>query len=78
SKSRLTPLASKADGFNALLAAYGSLDKALGTYQSALAGLTATRFSAQKAAVSNSGNATGSGGEVKTGADAISADINAD
>ncbi|MCO4858319.1 flagellar filament capping protein FliD [Herbaspirillum sp. WGmk3] len=78
SKSRLTPLASKADGFNALLAAYGSLDKALGTYQSALAGLTAARFSAQKAAVSNSGNATGSGGEVKTGADAISADINAD
>lgn len=76
SKSRLAPLASKSDGFNALIAAYGSLTSALTTYQTALAGLTAAKFSAQKAVVSNSGN--GNGNDGKTGSDAISADINVD
>lgn len=74
SKSRLTPLASKADSFNALISAYGNLGTALTTYQNALAGLTAAKFSAQKAAVSNNGRSSDS----KSGNDAVSADINTD
>ncbi|BEV14452.1 flagellar filament capping protein FliD [Herbaspirillum sp. DW155] len=74
SESRLTPLANRADGLKAVLAAYANLNTALGTYQSALAGLTAAKFSAQKAVVSNSA----SGSQNKTGADAISAEINVD
>ncbi|WP_443114132.1 flagellar filament capping protein FliD [Herbaspirillum seropedicae] len=74
SKSRLTPLASKADSFNALISAYGKLGTALTTYQNALAGLTAAKFSAQKAAVSNTGRSS----DGKSGNDAVSADINTD
>ncbi|WP_288393636.1 flagellar filament capping protein FliD [uncultured Herbaspirillum sp.] len=74
SKSRLAPLASKADGFNALISAFGNLSTALTTYQNALAGLTAAKFSAQKAAVVNSGKSA----DGKTAADAVSADINVD
>lgn len=74
SRSRLTPLADKANGLKAVLAAYASLNTALSTYQSTLAGLTTAKFSAQKAVISNSAG----GSESKTGGDAISAEINVD
>jgi flagellar hook-associated protein 2 len=72
SKSRLTPLANKANSFNALISAYGSLKNALTSYQNALKGLNVASFSSQKPTVSNAGTGT------KLTTDPFTADVNTD
>ncbi|WP_050476047.1 flagellar filament capping protein FliD [Herbaspirillum rhizosphaerae] len=70
--SVLTPLTQQASSYNSLISAYGSLKSAISSYQSALNGLTAASFSAQKAAVSNSGTGT------TLTTDPFTADVNTD
>ena len=68
----LTPLTAQATSYNSLISAYGSLKSTISSYQSALNGLTAASFSAQKASVSNSGTGT------TLTTDPFTADVNTD
>ncbi|MBB3211006.1 flagellar hook-associated protein 2 [Herbaspirillum sp. Sphag1AN] len=54
----LEPLNKQASSYNSLISAYGGLKSAISTYQTALNGLSANSFGAQKATVANNG-ATG-------------------
>src|ERR1700744_1036358 len=55
-QSMLTPLTTAAASYNSQLSAYGTVKSALSTFQSALAKLNATAFSAQKANIVNNGS----------------------
>ena len=68
----LDPLTSQASSYNSLISAYGNLKNAVSTYQSALKGLTAASFAAQKSTVSNSGTGT------TLTTDPFTADVNTD
>ncbi len=68
----LDPLTSQASSYNSLISAYGNLKNAVSTYQSALKGLTAASFAAQKASVANSGTGT------TLTTDPFTADVNSD
>ncbi|RXZ32817.1 flagellar hook protein [Oxalobacteraceae bacterium CAVE-383] len=57
-QSMLTPLTTAAASYNSQLSAYGTVKSALSTFQSALAKLNATAFSAQKANIVNNGTGT--------------------
>lgn len=75
-QSMLTPLTTAAASYNSQLSAYGTVKSALSTFQSALAKLNATAFSAQKANIINNGTATGTG-TLSTAAP-FTADVNSD
>ncbi|MDR6396430.1 flagellar filament capping protein FliD [Herbaspirillum seropedicae] len=56
SRSRLTPLKSRENNYNALISAYGALKGALSTYQAALRALDGANFSPIKSTLINNGS----------------------
>ena len=75
-QSMLTPLTTAAASYNSQLSAYGTVKSALSNFQSALAKLNATAFSAQKANIINNGVSTGTG--TLSGTTPFTADVNSD